>query len=195
MTPTLLCKYGNEKAGDDTLVFNMGSATRCPSRAACRVLKEGRACYPGKVEEAHPVVRTYRDRQELYWRSTSPEKIVEDILDKISRRLTATRYLRFNESGDFWSQECVEKLSFVARRLGADAQITTYGFTARSDLDFSRAGFLVKGSGHDGGNNGRCLVVDAHDAVPGGYRCCPENCRHCTLCMRDSKVNIAFIER
>lgn len=195
MSLILLCKFGNEKAGDDTLLINMGSATLCSARAECRVLKDGRKCYPAQVEKRHPVVRTYRDRQEAYWRASAKERIAEDLLGKIARRTIPTRFLRFNESGDFWTQECVEKLSYIARELKSAAAITTYGFTARHDLDFSRAEFLVKGSGHDRGNNGRAIVVDGEDAVPDGYVRCPENCRVCNVCMCDSKVDIAFIER
>ena len=195
MAPPLLCKFGNEKAGEDTLLLNMGSATRCPSKSMCKVLREGRSCYPAQVEMRHPVVTTFRERQERYWRSTPKEQVVEDIRRKLSRRIIGTRYLRFNESGDFWSQECVDKLSYVADALKSAVNITTYGFTARQDLDFSRAGFLVKGSGHDRGNHGRCVVIDADGAVPAGYVLCPENCRVCTLCTRDSPVNIAFFER
>lgn len=195
MTLTLLCKYGSTKTGEDTLLFNMGSATRCPSRSRCRVLLEGRNCYPSEVEKGHPVVRIFRDRQALYWQSTSGEKIAGDILDKISRRPIDTKYLRYNESGDFSSQECVDKLSHVAQVLKSAANIISYGYTARDDLDFSQAHFLVKGSGHDNGNNGRCMVIDEDATVPDGYVLCPENCRVCNICMQDSKVNIAFIER
>ncbi len=195
MSLILLCKFGNEKAGDDTLLLNMGSATRCAAATKCRVLLERRKCYPKQVERLHPVVKIFRDRQEAYWLATAKEQIAEDILRKIDRRPTPTRYLRFNESGDFWSQECVDKLSYIAKALKSAANITAYGFSARSDLDFSKAAFLVKGSGHDHGNNGRCMVVSEGDAVPDDHMVCPENCRVCNVCMRDSKVNIAFIER
>jgi hypothetical protein len=195
MSLILLCKFGNDKAGGDTLLLNMGSATRCPARARCRVLLDGRKCYPGQVERLHPVVKAFRDRQEAYWQATAGERIVADILVKIGLRDPPTRYLRFNESGDFGSQACVDKLSFIARALKDAAGITTYGFTARDDLDFSRAAFLVKGSGHDRGNNGRCVVVGAADAVPDGHVLCIEDCRVCDICKCDSKVDIAFIER
>lgn len=191
----ILCKFGNEKAGDDTLVFNMGSATRCPSRDLCPVLQEGRGCYPSGVEARHPEIAVFRDRQGAYWQRSAQEQIVADILDRTVRRQAATRYLRFNEAGDFWSQECVEKLSYVAEQLFQAAGIVTYGFTARRDLDFGRAAFLVKGSGHQRGNNGSCTVISQHDTVPGGYVLCPEDCTRCNLCMSRTWANIAFIER
>jgi hypothetical protein len=190
-----LCKYGNDKVGEDTLLFNMGSATNCPSRDQCTVLCRGRTCYPAQVERHHPEVKAFRDRQESYWRSTPGEQIATDVLVRIGRRPVPVRYLRFNEAGDFWSQECIDKLSYVARQLRDNIGVTTYGFSARMDLDFSAADFLVKGSGHDEGNNGNCIVIGPDEPVPSGYQLCPENCRICSLCMQDSKVNIAFVER
>ena len=195
MPQKILCKFGSDKAGEDTLFLNMGSAVRCPSRARCRVLLAGQKCYPDQVERLHPVVQAFRDRQEVYWRESSAQQIVRDILDKIDGRDPPTRFLRFNESGDFWTQACVEKLSEVADALHGVAGIVTYGFTARDDLDFSRARFLVKGSGHDHGNNGRSIVIASEEAIPEKVVLCPENCRTCNICMSDTKVDIAFIER
>ena len=67
-----------------------------------------------------------------------------------------------------------------------------YGYTARSDLDFSKATFLAKGSHHDKGNNGRCEVVNKNDPIPEEYIVCPGDCRYCNLCKIDRKHNIAF---
>ncbi len=195
MSLKLLCKFGTDKTGDDTLLLNMGSAMRCVARDRCQVLLDGRKCYPAQVERLHPVVKAFRDRQQAYWEAHDAERIARDILDKIEGRDPATRFFRFNESGDFASQDCVDKLSAIARMLKQAAGIVTYGFTARDDLDFSRAEFLVKGSGHDAGNNGRSVVIGAGEPVPEGYARCPEDCRTCDLCMRPTGVNIAFIER
>jgi hypothetical protein len=195
MSLKLLCKFGSDKTSDDTLLLNMGSAMLCPARAQCRVLLEGRKCYPAQVERLHPEVKLYRDRQEAYWLSTSAERITADIFAKIEGRTPQTRYMRFNESGDFASQACVEKLSQVASALKSAAGIITYGFTARDDLDFSDVAFLVKGSGHARGNNGRSAVIGPGDPVPEGHTLCPEDCRACDLCMRDTKADIAFVER
>lgn len=194
MSLKLLCKFGSDKTGDDTLILNMGSATLCPARARCHVLLDGRKCYPAQVERLHPQVKLFRDRQAAYWLGASAEDIVADILAKVAGRDPPTRYLRFNESGDFASQACVDKLSSIAAAL-KDEGIVSYGFTARDDLDFSGATFLVKGSGHDRGNNGRSVVIGPGDPIPEGLSLCPEDCRTCDICMRVDRVDIAFIER
>jgi hypothetical protein len=172
----------------------MGSATLCPARVQCHVLLDGRKCYPAQVERLHPEVKLFRDRQAAYWMAASADNIVADILVKIAGRKPPTRFLRFNESGDFTSQACVEKLSLIAAAL-RDQGIVTYGFTARDDLDFSTAAFLVKGSGHNRGNNGRSVVISPGDPPPEGLALCPEDCRSCDICMRADRVDIAFIER
>lgn len=195
MSLKLLCKFGNDKAGDDTVLLNMGSATRCPARSRCRVILEGRKCYPAQVERLHPVVKDFRDRQEAYWLATPAERIAADLLARIAGRQPRIRFLRFNESGDFAGQACVDKLSVVAGILKRAAGIVTFGFSARDDLDFSGVEFLVKGSGHDRGNNGRSVVIGPGDPLPAGHTLCPEDCRHCEICMRADGTDIAFIER
>lgn len=194
MSLKLLCKFGSDKTGDDTLILNMGSATLCPARAQCHVLLDGRKCYPAQVERLHPEVKLFRDLQAAYWLGTPAEDITAGILAKVAGRNPPTRFLRFNESGDFASQACVEKLSSIAAALQEEG-IVSYGFTARDDLDFSGATFLVKGSGHDRGNNGRSVVIGPGDPVPEGLTLCPEDCRACDLCMCANRVDIAFIER
>ena len=57
---------GNKKIGNDTLIFNMGSATDCPSKklGLCRHCDK---CYALKAERQYPQVRPFRDRQADYW--------------------------------------------------------------------------------------------------------------------------------
>lgn len=190
----LRLKFGNHKLGDDTGVINMGTATECPARklGMCDVVNKGLKCYAEKPEQQYPnTVPAYRKAQEDYWRSTPAELILADISGRIRRRRKETRYLRFNESGDFHTQEDITKLSYVARGLRT-LGVTTYGYTARQDLDFSGADFLVKGSGHDKGNNGSCTVIGKTDECPEGHLVCPGSCKRCNLCKIDVPHNIAF---
>lgn len=52
-------------------------------------------------------------------------------------------HLRLNEAGDFRNQEEIRKWNYIASRLWNKHKIKTYTYTHRSDLDFSRAPFLV----------------------------------------------------
>lgn len=191
-------KFGNHKLGDDTAIFNMGSALDCPSRKLemCEVIKKGYKCYAEKPEIQYPrTVRRARLAQQLDWQRTTADELLQRFYQKIKRRRKPTRYLRFNEAGDFHDQCDVEKLSFIASGLRT-LDVITYGYTARKDLNFRSAKFLVKGSGFTPrGGNGRTTVVGRGDSLPRGYVLCPggtKGCSRCNLCKIDTKLNIAF---
>lgn len=189
-----MLKFGNHKLGDDTAIFNMGTALECPARrlGMCEVVNAGYRCYAEKAEIQYPgTVPAARRRQEDYWKDTTKDRILQDFAKKITRRRKSTRYLRFNESGDFFSQVDIDKLSYIASGLQT-LDVTTYGYTARRDLDYSRATFLVKGSGGDFGNNGRTTVIQKDGAVPEGYLVCPGSCKRCNICKISVPHKVAF---
>lgn len=120
---------GNRKIGKDTLIFNMGSATNCPSKLAglCDI-----NCYAMKAEKMYPQTLPYRTRQEKYWLETDAFEIAEEIQKAFNRNLkTELKYVRVNEAGDFHSMACVEKLIQIAQIL---PHIKFYTYTHRSDL-------------------------------------------------------------
>ena len=129
--PTMSFKYsiGNRKIGKDTLIFNMGSATNCPSKLAglCDI-----NCYAMKAERMYPKTLPYRSHQKNYWLNTDALEIAEEIQKAFNRNLkVALKYVRVNESGDFHSKACVEKLIAIAEIL---PHIKFYTYTHRSDL-------------------------------------------------------------
>lgn len=213
----LLLSLGNKKIGNDTLILNMGSAAKCPSRKLgfCKLNKR---CYARKAEYQYPPVRDYRESQANYWLNTSKKDIAGQFIEvlttkrcrntdtgKLEPLYKSIKYLRFNESGDFYSQECVEKLDYIAEALIRFFDIVTYGYTARKDLNFSQVSFLVKGSGYDNGNNGMTIASEeAKTGMPYAtltyssrhnnrtFIVCPMDCRECTLCKVRNGVHIAF---
>lgn len=188
---------GNSKIGNNTIIFNMSSAKNCPSRKLgfCKVPD---SCYADKSEFMYPNVLPARDRQEHYWLETSVQRIALDFKFMISKHRKAfkrIKSLRFNEAGDFHSQDCVNKLDVLSRYLKKHYGITTYGYTARKDLDFSDVSFLVKSSGYNNGNNGRCIVTDKHKGrAPKGFVTCPGSCRSCDICKSDKGINVVFVK-
>jgi len=196
-----LVSFGNKKLPKSTAILNMGSANSCPSDALglCNVSK---ICYAKKAEKHYPNVEPYRDRQQAYWLSTSATDIVSDLLLKFARRRTKTRALRLNESGDFWSQDCVTKAEEIARLL--KNQIRVYVYTARRDLDFSACKHLiVNGSNFKSEGVKRSFTAMTPrqirqlqtsnvsgllgDAV---VNICPMDCTICALCASNSKKDI-----
>ena len=168
---------GNHKLGKDTLIFNMGPATDCPSRQAgfCKVADK---CYAMKAERMYKQSLPYRRRQADYWKTNDASKIAADLNKHLKRKFKVpVAYVRFNESGDFYGQEDVEKLKAVARLV----DITIYGFTARSDLNYEGLpdNLVINGSSF--------MVDNSFTAVPESEISsedvkCEGNCRECDKC-------------
>jgi hypothetical protein len=191
-------KRGNLKIGKDTIIFNMGSATECPSKKKGKC-KLGNKCYALKDEMSYPDCKPYRDRQKSYWLNSGIGQIITDFHYRISRMRIKPKYFRFNEAGDFWSQDCVDKLNKISSFLLSVFGIKTYGFSVRDDLDFSKVSFSVKGSGHDKGNNGKTIVKDKRQIKDNQYvqnnevfELCPMDCRTCSMCKDFNNLNVVF---
>lgn len=188
-----LIKFGNAKLPKTTIIFNMGSSKECSARllglCSCAAV-----CYARKPEIIYPAVYPYRVRQEEKWLSTDAETICQELGQAISKKRVKPTLFRFNESGDFHSQNCITKLSIVAEYLLKEFSIKTYGYTARKDLDFSNASFMVKGSDNDSGNHGKTIVIATKNDLPENFLVCPGSCFTCKLCSSKKAHNIAFIK-
>lgn len=177
-------KKGNKKLPKSILIFNMGPAHGCPSDELgfCKVAK---VCYAKKAERTWPVVKSYRERQKKFWLSCSVDTFVREVL-----RFRKIKYFRFNESGDFFSQKCVDKAEKIARKLKKHG-ITTYTYTARRDLDFSNCRELVvNGSGFMVHNN---FSVQSKEEWENAEVKCSQDCSICKLCMK--KRGLTIIQR
>lgn len=171
-----LLSYGNTKIGRDTAIFNMSSASNCPSDnlKMCRL---SNVCYAKKAERQYKQVVPYRDRQEAYWRRVSAERFAAEFKETIKHKRTKLNYFRFNEAGDFHTQECVDKFEEIARLLKEEG-IQAYTYTARRDLDFSN----VK----NGVINGTYFMVHNEfkpvKNISGDKPICIGDCSRCHLC-------------
>ena len=138
--------FGNKKLPKTTAIFNMGSAMNCPSDklGLCKLSKE---CYAKKAEVMYKAVKPYRDRQASYWLKNTALTFVVDFLQSIEKKRLKPSHLRLNESGDFYSQNCVIKAEKIASELKKYG-IKVYCYTARKDLDFSACkSLIINGSG------------------------------------------------
>lgn len=129
---TFKYSIGNLKIGKDTLIFNMGSANNCPSAklGLCKIEK----CYAKKAEYLYPSVIPYRNEQEQFWLQNDAFTIAENIQGAFMRH-KKLKFVRVNESGDFHSKACLDKLITIAKML---PQIKFYTYTHRKDLIDSR---------------------------------------------------------
>lgn len=207
----LTMSNGNTKIGNDTLILNITSATDCPSRAMglCQIPEK---CYAIRPEKFRPGCLPYRRRQAYFFDSHTPQKIASAIISilKIGKNSDRIRYIRFSESGDFKNQDDIDKLDKVAQLVGkvhcprGKNSLIWYGYSARSDLDFSRVKkLLVKGSNHDQGNNGIVIVRSLTKAekskksiVIDGKRhlVCPGQCYGCKICKTKGKAPLVIAQ-
>ena len=171
-----LMKQGNAKIGRDTLIFNMGSASDCPSKALglCQ-LDNCRNCYAFMAELRFPSVLAYRRKQEKMWKETSAFVLAMAISAKKTKK---TRFVRFNESGDLWDQASVDKLIALAEML---PDLTFFGYTARKDLDFEARpdNLKLNGSNWKRGNMNQFVAIET---ASGNNPKCFGDCSKCNLC-------------
>ena len=190
-------KFGNKKLPVSTAVFNMGSATRCPSEqlGLCPIgLKN---CYAYKAEvQYNKSCPQYRDRQETIWKDTSASEFVQAIVDIKKRKRTPFTTLRINESGDFWSQDCVDKTHIIAKEL-AKHDIKVYIYTARCDLDFTA--ISTKDMGLNSSNqplqmkDGVSNCFNAVNDFTGENPKCVGDCKVCSICSLTSQKLIEVL--
>jgi len=188
---------GNRKIPTTTLIFNMGSATRCPSDALgmCPFgkMKGDGTCYALKAESGiYPAVLPCRNRQENMWLSSS----ADDIVTAINSILKARPYItavRVNESGDFYDFKCVKKLSDIASKI----KVPVYTYTHRTDLftqsvtESLHKNLAINFStdmGYTHGHNQFRLPED----VPAGVKTflCKGDCSVCRLCVKKRGIVI-----
>lgn len=182
---------GNIKIPKTTAIFNMSSATNCPSLklGLCKAVKQGAKCYAIKPEVMYPDVLPYRNKQEQYWKDVTAEQFVYQFLFFNSSKKTPFNALRFNEAGDFHSQSCVNKAEQIARLLKKHG-IKSYCYTSRSDLDFSNVRDLViHGSGFTKkGIKGIFKIIKNEKEKIKGFSLCKMSCKSCTMCQKFSNV-------
>lgn len=180
---------GNKKLPKSTWIFNSGSASDCPARkmGLCQI---GEKCYALKAERQYPPCLPFRERQRTITETFTAEQFAEAfiILAKKVRKLPT---LRFNESGDFYTQEQCDWFATVCEIL-KNAGIESYGYTARTDLNLvplinaskvnvsnDRNGWVTKGAN-------RFKVFTKTDTPPDLV--CAGDCRICRMCLSTGKT-------
>lgn len=195
-----LLQFGNTKLPKSTAIFNMGPAKNCPS-AKLGLCELSTKCYALKAERLYKQVLPYRMRQAKYWLNVSAETFAYEFLESIARKKTKVTHLRFNESGDFYTQECYNKAEKIARILSRHG-IKCYTYTHRTDLQYYNSGNALNIM-KSGNNNNDYLtasykalkpaefnekVINQHDnnfranLPQDKYFICPGSCKTCSLC-------------
>jgi hypothetical protein len=178
---------GNLKIPSTTAIFNMTSAKDCPSLklGLCKAFFNGKhICYAKKSEnEMRKNVLPYRRRQEAYWREVTANEFVSEFILINSTKRNPFKYIRFNESGDFISQDCVDKAEKIANMLHRFG-VKCYCYTSRSDLNFSKCRYLVvSGSNFKrSGISNIFKIIGNKKELTKGYKLCVGDCKVCNRC-------------
>ena len=181
-----LYSNGNKKIGHDTVILNITSASNCPSDklGLCKVSK---LCYAKKIERYNPYYKPFCDRQTKQWDTLTAKQIVINILH-IKDKNPDVKYLRYSEAGDFRTQEDINKMSDIAELL-KPVGIRVYGYTARSDLDFSNVSDNMTVTG---------TYFNVHNCFKPVRQFtskirCQANCRTCNLCKNRNNKTIEVL--
>lgn len=195
----LIYSIANSKLGDDTIIFNMGSAKDCASRkrGLCQVCVGGGKCYALKAEtmyisDTSSAIRKRRLQGEQ-WNNFSLDELAKQFTE-IAKSHKKIKYLRINESGDFNSQEDVDKASLLADKL--KDVVIVYMYTARKDLDFSdiSKNLVINGSGFMLDNEFRFIPKSKFKDIKSTDDICSGDCPNCSFCKEKKKRVIKIKE-
>lgn len=120
-----LLKYENMKLKNQ-LIFTLPA-----TKEVCNMVCKG--CYAAKAQVRFPKALAYRER--MLERSKIKE-FQQDIIDEIKNCKKPLEAIRIHESGEFYSQDYLDKWEAIAKQL---PNHKFYAFTKRKkDFDFSR---------------------------------------------------------
>ena len=121
-----LLKYENMKLKNQ-YIFTLPA-----TKEVCSMVCKG--CYAAKAQVRFPKALEYRER--MLERSKSKE-FTDNIVDELNKSKKDFKAVRIHESGEFYSQEYLNKWVEIAKRLPS---IRFYAFTKRKkDFDFTEA--------------------------------------------------------
>ena len=131
-----LIQFGNTKLPKTTVIFNMGPAKTCPSKklGLCELSAK---CYALKAERLYKQVLPYRECQQEYWINVTAEQFAYEFIQIWRSKKIKPTHLRFNESGDFHTQDCYNKAEKISQILLQALEIQSYTYTHRTDLKYS----------------------------------------------------------
>jgi hypothetical protein len=118
---------GNSKTGVGVFIFNLPAQSTCiGSTPMCRS-----KCYAMKAQRKYPATRDQRDHNMACALSN---EFVDDVVELLNLNKFQT-FVRIHESGDFYSQEYLDKWIQIARKCKTKRFLA---FTKSTNLDFSK---------------------------------------------------------
>lgn len=189
--------WGNSKLPQSTLIVNLTSAKHCPSKARglCKVAD---VCYAIDCEELYK----YYLPKNLFvekWLYQTPSNIIIELMTAYLRyapeQITC---IRLNEAGDFIHQNQIVQWNRIAQYFYQTFGIVTYTYTARIDLDYTVAPYIIVNGSLPGiaGAIRQYYCVppaffDNYTPGPNEFKC-PADCTRCNVCSTRNFKGIVY---
>ena len=199
---------GNNKIGNDTLVFNCSSALLCPSalKGHCDVCK---ACYAVNNEVTYglPFVRNLLSLKRLLTvdikvLATNTIKMIStDNTKKDGKKAKEALFIRFNSNGDILDSEMLSNINKFAKSLINDCSNclkVAYTYTHNKDLDVSIADSITFNLSYKTNLKVKKTIVafkfDKKYLDNSKYIICNGKCFNCPYCKnKDDKRTVVFM--
>lgn len=195
--------FGNKKVPKTTAIANTTSWFLCPGRLQgfCELHE---VCYD-KCREVMGNACQSRLNHDLWWRSNNAETISMFFIysikaESLKHPESPINLVRFQEVGDFRTQEDLQKMVDVSDMIYEALNINSYTYTHNRFLDFDidRKHLTICGSGFMVDNQFTVVppseykrYVDTHDC----YRC-PQKCELCnSICSQKLGIEIVEVEK
>ena len=182
MIKDLTVSKGNSKLPDSTTIFNLPCFITCPGKTKeCMV-----DCYARKAEiRFHKTVLPCRMRNLA---STKKTSFADNLVIAIQK--TKNKTFRYFESGDFYSQDLIDKSIKVANIL---PDVFFYAYTKSLHLfNFSNIpdNFRIIDSLNHKSSKHKAVVIRDNETKPKGFFVCPSSCKKCNYCFNPKTKNV-----
>ena len=183
----LYISHGNRKMQKRFMVFNLPHKITCPGRTPlCESI-----CYARKAEAAYP--DCYPSRLRNLDASKMPD-FVDAVYNHIKRNAARRPFFRIHESGDFYSQEYLDKWIEIARMC---QNVKFLAFTKSFALDFSNipanmqiVWSIMPDTDMTTVPSGPRAYAGACQGMPENVLECPGTCNECGMCWQLGKFGL-----
>ena len=207
-TDALPYSIGNDKIGNDTLIFNCSSALLCPSalKGHCEVCK---SCYAVNNEVVYgmPFVRNLLSFKRLLTINiniliaNTIKVIATDNVKKDGKKAKEALFIRFNSNGDILDDKMLSDINkFATELINDDSNClkVAYTYTHNKDLDLSIATNVTFNISYKTDKPAKKTIVafswDKKYLDNSKYVICNGRCFNCPYCKnKDDKRTVVFM--
>lgn len=198
--PILPFSIGNNKIGDDTLIFNVSSATLCPS-ALKGYCKQCKNCYARSDELRHSS-SLLRGVLSLYKLLKYPiDNIINSTIKavKSSKKAKNCLFVRYNSNGDILNNEILKIMNKLTVELKKATNIkVAYTYTHNKNLNLLLSPSIVFNLSDVDNKGVKSTIVaykwDKKYLDDSNYVICSGNCKNCPYCKnKNDKRTVVFM--